>query len=152
MQKEPFHQTLPIMSSDSEKASAIELQFIEAFVVPEKRQRLAGFFRSSKNRWKGLLELQHLNSGILDVRCSSPITPPRATAEQVARLLMQHGAPEECYVFSNSKTIDRQFMRLDDALQRVWGIGLGTVISLIPGRLAYFEGELYPDQHVLVRK
>lgn len=67
-------------------------------------------------------------------------------------LLRAHGAPEDCYVFSNSRKLDGQFMRLDDALQQVCGIGLGTVISLIPGRLAFFEGELYPDQHVLVRK
>lgn len=140
------------MSTHSENTSAIELRFVETFVRPEKRQRLAGFFSSRKNRRKGLFELQHFNAGILDESCSLPVLPPRATAGQVADLVRAHGAPEDCYVFSNCKKIDGHFMSLDDALQQVCGIGLGTVISLIPGRLAFFEGELYPDQHVLVRK
>jgi hypothetical protein len=40
-------------------------------------------------------------------------------------------------------------MDLLAALELVIGSGLGTVISCIPGKLAYYEGELPGDRYVL---
>jgi len=42
---------------------------------------------------------------------------------------------------SESREIDRRVMPLADALVAVVGRGLGTVLSCLPGRLAYYESE-----------
>jgi hypothetical protein len=130
-------------------SKTIEQQFVEAFVTDDKKQRLMGFFRSSKARWKGLLELEHFHPGIIDARYAHPVSRNDSTPEQIVRLLRQRGAPSECYIFSNCKELDQQFMPLERAIHQIHGIGIGTVVSLIPGRLAFYEGEIYPDQFVL---
>jgi hypothetical protein len=38
-----------------------------------------------------------------------------------------------------------------DALKETVGYGIGTVLSCVPGKLAYFEGELR-ERFLLVRK
>jgi hypothetical protein len=40
-------------------------------------------------------------------------------------------------------------MALAEALEAVVGGGFGTLISCIPGRLGYFEGELPRDRKLL---
>lgn len=129
----------------------IEQQFVDAFITDDKKQRLMGFFRSSKARWKGLLELEHFHSGIIDARYAHPVSRGDSSPEQIIRLLRQKGAPSDCYIFSNCKELDQRFMPLEQAINEVHGVGIGTVISLIHGRLAFYEGELYPDQFVLER-
>jgi hypothetical protein len=127
----------------------IELQFVESFVTKDKLDRLRGFFKSTKARWKGLLELEHFHPGTLDARLAQDVPRSHATPEAIIQLLRQQGAPSECYVFSNCSEIDGRFMTLDEAIRQVHGIGIGTVVSCIHGRLAFFEGELFPDQHIL---
>jgi len=143
----PIHKSfgLDIMST------TIEQQFVEAFITDDMKQRLMGFFRSRKARWKGLLELEHFHSGIIDARYAYPVSRSDSTVEGIVRLLRQRGAPSECYVFSNCKELDQQLMPLEQAIHEVHGIGIGTVVSLIPGRLAFYEGELYPNQFILER-
>jgi len=55
--------------------------------------------------------------------------------------LRRLGAPETCHIISEGK-LDGEEMHLGSALKEVVGGGLGTVISCVPGRLGYFEGEL----------
>jgi hypothetical protein len=132
-------------------SAEIERKFIEAFATKDKRQRLLDFFASDKNRWKGLLELQHFHPDIIDSRRAERIPRSESSPDNISRRLKQKGAPAECYVFSNCKELDRRFMPLDDAIRETHGLGIGTVISCIPGELAFFEGELFPDEHILQR-
>lgn len=132
-------------------STIIEQQFVEAFVADGKKNRLLGFLRSSKNRWKALLELEHFLPDVIDARYAQPIPRSSSTPEQIIRLLRERGAPADCYVFSNCKELDQRVMPLEQAIREVHGIGIGTVVSLIPGRLVFYEGELYPDQFILER-
>ena len=132
-------------------SSDIERRFVEAFVTSAKRQRLLDFFGSEKNRWKGLLELQHFHPDIIDARWAQPVARIDSTPEIISRRLRQKGAPDDCYVFSNGTALDRRFMPLDDALREVHGVCRGTIVSCVPGELAFFEGELFPDEHILQR-
>jgi hypothetical protein len=52
-----------------------------------------------------------------------------------------------CYVLSERREIDGRTMPLAAALAAVVGRGMGTVLSCIPGRLAYHESE-EGDRHV----
>jgi hypothetical protein len=45
------------------------------------------------------------------------------------------------WVISELSKIDAQELGLEDALGEVWGRGVGSVLSCIPGRLGYFEDE-----------
>ena len=130
----------------------IEQQFVEAFITDDKKQRLMGFFRSSKARWKGLLELEHFHADIIDARYAHPVSRNDSSPERIIQLLRQRGAPSNCYVFSNCKEMDQQLMPLERAIHKIHGIGIGSIVSLIPGQLAFYEGESYPDQFVLERK
>ena len=57
------------------------------------------------------------------------------------------GAPDTCYLISEDTKFDGKEMELLAALKQIVGYGMGTVISCIPGRLGYFEGELKEKIH-----
>ena len=59
------------------------------------------------------------------------------------------GAPESCHVIGGEN--DGEEMELLTALKQVVGYGAGTVLSCVPGTLAYFEGEIR-ERFLLVRK
>ncbi len=56
------------------------------------------------------------------------------------------GAPTNCYVMS--ERIDGIEMELLAALEEVVGNGNGAILSCIPGRLGYFEGE-WRERYIL---
>ncbi len=59
----------------------------------------------------------------------------------VLSLLRSKGAPESCFVISDSSEIDRTEQVLATALQKMREYGWGTIISCIPGQLGFFYGE-----------
>jgi hypothetical protein len=58
------------------------------------------------------------------------------------------GAPETCHVIGGEH--DGKDMDLLTALKQIVGYGTGTVLSCLPGKLAYFEGEIR-ERFLLVR-
>lgn len=129
-----------------------ERKFVESFVRREKKDRLLGFFASKSKRFKGLLHLQHFDPEIFDSRFAEKVAADISSPDDLYNLLKSRGASDDCYVFSNCETIDQCSMSLHEAVAAVYGIGIGTLISCIPGQLLYFEGELFPDQYILQRK
>jgi hypothetical protein len=63
------------------------------------------------------------------------------TVAEIARLLRQKGSGETIHAISEDKSIDGCALPLEVALQHIWGRGIGTIISCIPGKLGYFEDE-----------
>jgi len=63
-------------------------------------------------------------------------------------ILKRLGAPDNCWVISEGD-LDGQEVNLLAALKEVVGYGMGTLISCIPGRLAYFESE---DERYILQK
>ena len=55
--------------------------------------------------------------------------------------LVSLGSPEKCYAISEMDNIDGGIVNLLDALILIIGSDFGTVISCIPGKLAFYEGE-----------
>src|SRR6266851_942815 len=51
------------------------------------------------------------------------------------------GALEDVWVISDDSTFDSQECDLEEALTHIWGRGIGSILSCVPGKLAYFEGE-----------
>jgi hypothetical protein len=56
-----------------------------------------------------------------------------------------------CHVISTSSELDGRDLNLVEVLEQVVGFGEGTLISCIPGRLGYFEGESANDRFILER-
>ena len=71
---------------------------------------------------------------------------------RILGLLRSHGAPTECYLISESSDLDGRALPLEEALGEIIGRGMGTLVSCIPGRLAYFEGESPGERYLLERR
>lgn len=125
-----------------------EEQLIKAFLVPTKRERYLEMIANPKKRKKFLLELAHFKA--LDPRYSFAVPKVEHTAEQIAASLTGKGAPPSCWVTSEDSDLDGKEMPIVAALQKVVGHQMGTFLSCIPGKLAYFEDE--EDRWILERR
>jgi hypothetical protein len=121
----------------------------QAFVLPHRRDRYAELLKSPKGRAKLRAALPHLRD--LDPQYARPIKPSNLNAAAIADELRARGAPKECYVVSESSKLDGQILSLDDALDAVVGRGAGALISCLPGRLGYYEGEDPGERYILER-
>jgi hypothetical protein len=108
------------------------------------------FIKSPKNRNKFTRELANFRD--FDQRFSTSVTwkvDPSLSLwgkhlqgiENVSRLLHSKGAGKTCWVISGNSKMDGREMDLEAALENVVGSDWGTILSCIPGKLAYFKGE-----------
>jgi len=66
------------------------------------------------------------------------------------RILKSKGAPDICYAISEDNELDGREIPLEEALKFIHGSGIGTLLSCLPGKLAYFEDE--DERWILERK
>ncbi|HME37182.1 MAG TPA: hypothetical protein VKF84_18265 [Candidatus Sulfotelmatobacter sp.] len=116
-----------------------EQQLIRAFFVPAKRDRYIEMIASTRGRQKFLRELSHFKS--LDPQYCAGLPNAVRTPGEIASFLNEKGAPPTCRVTSEDRDLDRQEMSLVEALKRIVGYQMGTFLSCLPGKLAYFEDE-----------
>jgi hypothetical protein len=135
-----------------------EAATIKAFIVRDKQERLLSFAGSPKNRKKFTRELPHFRW--FDKKYSTPVSwspDPKLKLwerhvqgiENIVLLLKSKGAGETCWVISADLDIDGKLLALESALESVVGSGTGAILSCIPGKLAYFEGE---DESLLLAR
>jgi hypothetical protein len=131
---------------------------VKAFVVRGRQERFSSFLLNPKNRKKFTQELAHFRwfDGRFATAVSWKVDPSLKLwdrylqgKENVSRLLKSKGAGQTCWVISEDSKIDGQELRLESALETVLGSGMGTILSCLPGKLAYFEGE--DEALILVR-
>jgi len=120
---------------------------IKAFVVPNRQERYLAFLSNPKRRAKFTTELAHFKA--LDFTYAKIIPAVQQNASSIAKLLTSKGAGQTCWVISEDSEIDAKQMDLQAALRVTIGRGVGTIISCVPGRLAYFEDE--DDRYILER-
>jgi len=112
---------------------------IKAFVIPQKRDRYAEAVSNAKQRKKFVASLSHFDD--FDSRWIIRVEPSSQHAATLHAILVTHGAPPTCWAISESTDLDGKEVELKTALERTVGYQMGTVLSCIPGRLAYFENE-----------
>ena len=127
-----------------------EIALFTAFVPNPRRQRYLGLLQHPADRKKLLRYLAHFHD--LDPRYCRRVAPDQQTPDALLALLRARKAPDTCHVISEGREVDGADMPLKEALDHVVGMALGTFISCIPGRLAYFEGEEPGERYVLERK
>ena len=112
--------------------------FIKSFIRADRQHRWAGLLPNPRRRSRFIHRLA--DDSDLDERCFVTV-PPSPNYVSVLELLRSMGAPDRCYLISEVPGFDRTEMTLEEAVAQVFGSGMGTVISCLPGGLAYYEGE-----------
>jgi len=124
--------------------------FLTAFINKARRERLAELLANPKRRRQATSALAHFHE--LDPRWLVEIPHHQQSATSIERLLRSKGAPDTCHLISESSDLDGRSLPLASALERVVGQGMGTLISCIPGKLGFFEGEGPSDRYILERR
>ena len=125
-----------------------ERGIILSFIIPVRQDRYLEMLSKHKRRKDITAALAHFKH--LDMRHAVQIPPRQQHAADIFQLLRLRGAPETCYALSEDSELDGREISLSEALGEVVGRGMGTFLSCLLGRLAYFEDE---DQRwILERK
>jgi hypothetical protein len=128
-----------------------EAAIVAAFIVKAKQTRFLEFLPDPRRRGDVLATFTTHHPD-LDLRFAAKIPGHQQNPDAIANLLRERGAPERCYVISADVGIDGLFLPLAETLLKVVGSSKGTLLSCIPGRLAYFEGHEYGARYVLERR
>jgi hypothetical protein len=120
---------------------------VRAFILPTKRERYLEFLTSPKGRAKFVAGPAHFKH--LDPRFAHRVPGNQSNPASPQKLLVAKGAGPKCWVISEYSQLDGQEMDLETALEETIGRQMGTFISCLPGKLAYFEDE--DDRFILHR-
>ena len=116
-----------------------EEAFVRAFIPNHRQERFLGIIANRKKRAKLLTELAHFKA--LNPKFMVEIPSNQRRGSALVELLKAKGAGSTCYVMSENTKLDGREMELEAALKETVGYQMGTLISCVPGRLAYFEDE-----------
>lgn len=116
-----------------------ELALIAAFVTRSRRDRYREFLSRPKLRREFTSRLAHFAD--FDPKYRLPISSNKLFVNNIASELQKRHSPRIVFVISEDPTLDQSEIPLRDALDCVVGRGVGTVLSCIPGRLAFVETE-----------
>ena len=118
-----------------------ENAFIEAFIVPERRERYKQMLANPKRRRDILDRLNH-NLDYLP-SLAQQITGSQHNTEGVARLLNERGVrdSDNVYLLSTLCELDGVTLPMRQAIEEVIQAGFGSVVCCAAGRLAYYRPE-----------
>ena len=118
---------------------------IDAFITSVRRERWRASLKNSRRR-RGMLDrLNHCRD--LDERYTRSLL----SVSDVFPALRARGAPATCYVLSDTADIDSRTMLVGEAVQAAEDGGWGTILSCIPGKLAYYYDECGERRMLLER-
>jgi hypothetical protein len=116
-----------------------ELQLIAAFVKRSKRDRYRELLSNPRLRHKFINLLPHFAD--FDPMYRLPIPSNRLFVENIRIELKKRRSPDIVLAISEDPSLDQKELTLVEALKQIVGSGMGTVLSCIPGRLAFVETE-----------
>ena len=116
-----------------------EQALIMAFVKRGKRDRYREMVAQTHLRSKFTSALAHFTD--FDARYRLPFPSNKLFVDNICRELQKRRSPSVVWVMSEDPSIDQKEVDLIEALNHIVGRGIGTVLSCIPGRLAFVETE-----------
>lgn len=119
----------------------MEELIVKSFFEKNVRERVLHELSSSKKRDHALNRLCHEYRKMLKAKYLIEIPPPNSDPKDIYELLKRNGAEKMCYSMSYNDKIDGEELPLQEALGQAVGFGFPSIISCIPGKLAYFEAE-----------
>lgn len=143
------------MQSRDARAIEHEDSLIKAFILPAKQERFLHLLASTKNRAKFIAELGHFRwfNPAFVTPFKWQVDPTLSLWEKhlqgnrrIVDLLKSKGARQTCWMISNQTSKDGREVDLDKAVEEMSD---GSIISCIPGKLAYFNGE---DESLLLER
>lgn len=114
-----------------------EIDFVQSFVARERRGRYLHILSRPKRRHEFIAELAHFKN--FDERWLREIPHPQENPKGIRDILRSAGAGETCGVTSSCSEIDHQEQPLLESLRLLFCAGYLSILSCIPGRLAYVE-------------
>ena len=121
---------------------------IAAFVKRNKRDRYREIVSDSRLRHKFTGQLAHFKD--FDPQYRVPIPTNKLFVSSIARELEKRHSPKIVFAISEDPALDQKEFHLIQALEQIVGCGMGTVLSCIPGRLAFVETE--DERFILERR
>jgi hypothetical protein len=112
---------------------------IASFVKRSKRNRYREILSDPRLRHKFTDKLAHFKD--FDPKYRLPLPSNKLFAGNIARELQRRHSPKAVFAISEDPALDQKELLLMDALKEVVGRGMGTVLSCIPGHLAFVETE-----------
>jgi hypothetical protein len=112
---------------------------IASFVKRSKRDRYREILSNPRLRHKFTDQLAHFAD--FDPRYRLPIPSNKLSADNIVRELQKRHSPKVVFAISEDPALDQKELVLVDALKEIVGSGMGTVLSCIPGHLAFVETE-----------
>jgi hypothetical protein len=113
---------------------------IRAFIIRERRERFLELLPNPKKRRSITESLAHPNPAWFDQRYVRAI-PSSLSHEGIASLLRKKGAGDKCWAISEDPELDGRELDLRRALDKVIGSQMGTILCIVPGKLAIVESE-----------
>jgi len=114
---------------------------VKSFFEKNVQERVLHELFTPKKRDHALNRLCHKYQRMLKGKYMIEIPPPNSDPDDIYKLLMKNGAEKMCYSLSYSEKVDGKELPLQEALEHAVGFGFPSIISCIPGELAYFEAE-----------
>jgi hypothetical protein len=124
---------------------ALEMLTVNRYFQKDKAKRFVDFILSGKNRPKFTSALAHLK----DLQYSKFKKVGSGEKELILKMITEQKL-SKCYVISENKNIDRQFMEPERALTATIGYGMGTLLVFGDSELIYYEGEERNDRWVSI--
>ncbi|PJZ64108.1 hypothetical protein CH371_19785 [Leptospira wolffii] len=123
--------------------------FAKAFIEKSYRDRFSQIKSSKRVRDKVRVKLSHFNH-FIDEKIHR-VAGDLQNLESIYKLLINSlpHVPDEGYIVSENSEIDGKFYPLAECLVKVDGRGLSSIISIVPGKLAYYEGEDMGERCIL---
>lgn len=116
-----------------------EHALIAAFVKRNKRDRYREILSNPRLRHKFTNQLAHFTD--FDPKYRLNIPSNKLFVDRIALELQKRHSPNTIFAISEDPTLDQKELPLVEALKQIVGRGMGTVLSCIPGRLAFVETE-----------
>jgi hypothetical protein len=116
-----------------------ELALIAAFVKRNKRDRYREILSNPRLRHKFIDQLAHFADFDPKYRLSIPSN--KLYVNNIALELQKRHSPKIVFAISEDVALDQKELLLIEALTHIVGRGMGTVLSCVPGRLAFVETE-----------
>jgi hypothetical protein len=115
--------------------------FIKNFIPKEQRKRSQFLLKDLKKRARFTDRLNHQWDKILDMRFIKKI--PSGTSDyEFTKRELKINDNELCYIISNYDDIDGQLIEFNDAFEKVYGRGFGSLIINTSADKLYLETEL----------
>jgi len=142
----------PTESPLADKARHHEQLFIHHCVKKNLQDRarevlLSPTAQRNPKRSKLLQKLPH--GELFDLASLDCENVGKLSGAQLITKLQQAGAPETCYVLSASSEFDGTFQPLAKLLPTLVATGYGIVLSLIAGKLWYYESEEKNGRYII---